>query len=1023
MSIATSWNQGKLACAFLSTIFLLCQSLSAQQGVGSIAGRVFDNETGNPLPYANLLVENTNIGVASDLEGKFVLRNIPAGKQTLRVSYVGYVSATLEVTVTENATVEQDFRLTPQPIRGETVVVTAQARAQQEAINQQLASTSIINVVSAEKMKELPDANIAESIGRLPGISLQRNAGEATAVVVRGLSPKYNEVTIEGVPMVSTYYGDRGIDLSLLSDDLVKAVEVSKTLRPDMDADALGGTVNLTLKTAQEGFHYDLRGNGGYTKLDDSYNNYKFAATVGDRFFDDKVGLLVQGSIEEKRAPSNQFNAAYAQPQGAVLANGDTVENMSTYSATVTETQTRRNRYGASLILDYTSDLLDARLYSVYDQKKDSSLTRSNQTTFLSGQFFSQIFASETKAEQWTHSAQLLFKLWGTELPISLAYTRGDVYSPNAQQIDIYGFEPTGFPVLKLAQTNFAQPSTLMNYNGVQQPANSLLQEPWMINTTLHDIEFDGKLDWKVPFKLSDDLSGTFSVGAKYHSVKRTNDRDQYGLYIQYGQGAGARGDLIAYLTATYPGFHTDPTLQTGIQAQNFVDPNYTGRDILGYAIGPQYNAGQLLDINKYFYSVHGPATKANEYLLQGINSYNQDYTDKEYYSAGYIMGEFKIGSSLTIIPGVRFEEENTDITSYHLLEDPLSPIGLVGKPTPSESKKNNPYWFPSVNLKYKASDKVQIYGAAYRSVSLPSFADINPVLVFYPSVQTSSNSSQYNIFGGNPLLKPSTATNFDLGASLSDNNIGLFTVNLFYKEITDLIYTMQNYQPFLTSPILGAPAGMMDRLPVAAYYDTSFAKQLTGTISTNIPMNDPEKAFLRGIELSWQTHLWYLPSVLSGIVLDLNVSFMSSNQLFPYFDAVRTGGSAIHPIYSLVYKTRGGQLQDQPKAIYNAILGWDYKGFSSRFSLRYQELTLTGLDTRYSLRDAYYDNVLLIDITLKQQLMDKLSIFANATNVNTHIDSYYLNYYNGNDGTTGQLPTSKQTYSWNAQFGLTFSY
>ncbi|HTR81438.1 MAG TPA: TonB-dependent receptor [Bacteroidota bacterium] len=1008
--------------ALVGALVMIGQVLLAQSS-GSLKGRVLDNENGGALIGANVVVANTSLGAATDIEGKFTIHGIPTGTQTIKISYIGYKPISVDVTITENGTVEQDFQLTAQAVTGQTVVVTAQARGQLSAINQELSSTSIINVVSAEKMKELPDANIAESIGRLPGISLQRDAGEADAVIVRGLSPKYNNVTIEGVPMVSTYFGDRGIDLSLLSDDLVQGVEVSKTLRPDMDADALGGTVNLTLKTAQQGLHYDLRGNGGYTKLDQSYKNYKVAGTVGDRFADDNIGLLIQGNIEEKQLPSNQFNAAYAQPQGAVLANGDTIENLSTQSATLTQTQTRRNRYGASAILDYTSDFFDVKLYSVYDQKKDSSLTRSNQTTFLSGQFFSQIFANETKTEQWTHSAQFLFKFGGTQLPVSLAYTRGDVSSPNGQQIDIYGFEPSGFPVLKLPATNFVQPASLMNYNGVQQPANSLLQEPWIINNSLHDKDFDAKVDWKVPFRLSDDFSGTLSTGGKYHSVDRTSDRDQWGLYIQYGQGAGARNDLISYLTATYPGFNTNATLQTGIEAKNFVDPNYTANNILGYAIGQQYNADQLIAINKYFYSVHGPSTKANEYLLNGINSYNQDYTDKENSAAGYFMGEFNVGSRLTVIPGARFQQENTDITSYHLIEDPLSPTGLDGKPVPSESKRNNPYWFPSVNIKYKATDKIQIFGAAYRSVSLPSFTDINPVLIFYPSVQSSSNGSQYNILGGNPLLKPSTATNFDLGATISDNNIGLFTVNLFYKQISDLIYSMQNYQPFLTSPIVGAPAGMLDRIPSAAYYDTTFAHQLTGAISTNIPLNDPEEAYLRGIELSWQTHMWYLPWVLSGIVLDLNASFMSSNQLFPYFDVVRTGGSAIKPINSLVYKTRSGELQNQPKAIYNAILGWDYKGFSSRFSLRYTEVTLSSLDTRYSLRDAYYDNVLLLDISLKQQLIDNLAIFADVTNVNNHIDTYYLSYYNGNNGTSGNLPTSEQTYGLDAQVGLSFSY
>ena len=245
---------------------------------------------------------------------------LPAGNVTLKVSYIGYRPTTVEVSIPDNGTVQQEIRLTAASVIGETVIVTAQAKGQLSSINQQLASTSIINVVSAEKMKELPDANIAESIGRLPGISLQRNAGEADAVVIRGLSPKYNEITIEGVPMSSTYFGDRGVDLSLLGDDLVKGVEVSKTLRPDMDADALGGTVNLTLKMAQPGLHFDAWQNGGYTKLNDSYNNYKFSGSVGDRFVDDKIGVLIQGTSNRKQLPSDQFNASYATPTYNVAA-------------------------------------------------------------------------------------------------------------------------------------------------------------------------------------------------------------------------------------------------------------------------------------------------------------------------------------------------------------------------------------------------------------------------------------------------------------------------------------------------------------------------------------------------------------------------------------------------------------------------------------------------------------------------------------------------------------------------------
>ena len=105
------------------------------------------------------------------------------------------------------------------------------------------------------------------------------------------------------------------------------------------------------------------------------------------------------------------------------------------------------------------------------------------------------------------------------------------------------------------------------------------------------------------------------------------------------------------------------------------------------------------------------------------------------------------------------------------------------------------------------------------------------------------------------------------------------------------------------------------------------------------------------------------------------------------------------------------------PDATYNAIIGWDYLGFSSRVSFRYQRTTLTGLDSKYSIADTYYDNVLLTDIMAKQKITDHLSIFANFTNIGKHIDSYY------NNTPVGALPTSLQTYGFSAQFGASYIF
>jgi outer membrane receptor protein involved in Fe transport len=202
MDIGNSSTRNKFVCGFVAIIIVMTESLFAA-GSGSIKGVVLDKVTGDPLIGANIVVLNTSLGASANIDGEFTIYAVPAGQQSLKVSYIGCQPITVEVTVPDKGVLEQEFRLSPQIIEGEEVVVTAQARGQNAAINQQLASNKIVNIVSAEKMRELPDANLAESIGRLPGVSLGRTAGEADKVVVRGLSAQFNKVTIEGVPMVS----------------------------------------------------------------------------------------------------------------------------------------------------------------------------------------------------------------------------------------------------------------------------------------------------------------------------------------------------------------------------------------------------------------------------------------------------------------------------------------------------------------------------------------------------------------------------------------------------------------------------------------------------------------------------------------------------------------------------------------------------------------------------------------------------------------------------------------------------
>ncbi|HEX9973550.1 MAG TPA: carboxypeptidase-like regulatory domain-containing protein, partial [bacterium] len=198
-----------LICLYL-TAMLLAGNLFAASGI--IKGRVVDSETGDALPGTNVSIKGTNMGAATDLKGYYTVTNVPPGQFTLKVTYIGYESQEMTIFVPSGETVVQDFKLKyGQVLQGETVVVTAQASGQLAAINQQLSSKTISNIVSAARIKELPDVNAAESIGRLPGVSIQRSGGEANKVEVRGLNPKYNLVTVNGVELPATGSEDRSV--------------------------------------------------------------------------------------------------------------------------------------------------------------------------------------------------------------------------------------------------------------------------------------------------------------------------------------------------------------------------------------------------------------------------------------------------------------------------------------------------------------------------------------------------------------------------------------------------------------------------------------------------------------------------------------------------------------------------------------------------------------------------------------------------------------------------------------------
>ncbi|NJL75571.1 MAG: TonB-dependent receptor plug domain-containing protein [Saprospiraceae bacterium] len=323
-----------------------CHSLLAQN---TITGVINDEANEAPMSFASVGIPILGIGTTSELDGTYQINNIPDGTYQLVVSYTGYVEQSVAFTVANNQTLEINVVLSSGVVL-ETVEVSAQAIGQRAAINQQINSNTIVNVISKEKLQELPDQNAAEAIGRLPGVAIQRDGGEGQKVVVRGLSPRFSSVTINGERMPSTDGEDRSVDLSMISPDMLAGVELFKALTPDMDADAIGGTVNFAIRKADDNWAGDARLLHGYNSHEDRFGLWRTSFSLSNRFGKaNKFGALVTGNFQRADRSSDLLNAEYAF--GGINAEGDFITQL--VDLNLGDRQEIRDRYGAGATLDY----------------------------------------------------------------------------------------------------------------------------------------------------------------------------------------------------------------------------------------------------------------------------------------------------------------------------------------------------------------------------------------------------------------------------------------------------------------------------------------------------------------------------------------------------------------------------------------------------------------------------------------------------------------------------------------------
>lgn len=988
---------------FLFIVFLSSTTLYAQ---GTIRGSIADSVSKKPLVGANVFLLGTAIGAATNIEGEYSITSIPEGSYTVKVSYLGYRTKQIEIIIQNNKTTQLDESLSMDVLEGEEVVVTGQLSGQMSAINQQRTSNTIINVVSEEKIKELPDANAAESIGRLPGVSILRSGGEANKVILRGLEDKFTNVTIDGIKVPPTDATGRGIDLSMISQSALSGIELYKALTSDKDGDALAGSINLVTKTAPEKREIRADLKGDYNSLMKSFKQYDFSFHYGERFLDNLLGVQLNGNIEDRIRSNERINVNYSFDQSF---GGDYFIN----NFLLEFTDENRKRGGLSLLLDFqTPDEGTIRFNNVYAKTKRNYFWSYREYTSNGGGDYDGPAYDYRDREQEINTFNSSIRgdnyLLGFKLNWGLSFAQSKAFYPydyEAIFVEDNGMNPS--PKFK------SNPEQLISY-AVNNYLNASLDWAYLRTQDNFDKERTAFLDISRPYVIGDLFAGEVKAGGKYKIKDRSNSRSED--FTPYYLGRWMEYERLPDGTFRKKDFTGTPfeewwKLGGGAIGLNQFFTNLDMRDVYGkYPLNPLIIRDRLRlwqSLNKYGVNSSGSyQPNAQEVWDNPLIKYD-DYDITEKVSAGYVMNTLNLGQFLTLITGLRIENEDNDYISKYMLGSvggfPVDP----GRIRDTTSSSNQSILLPNINLSFRPFEFMNLRLAVYKALARPDF---NMRLDRYIAGRPAEATSQPQVYVGNIGLKTAQAWNFEINTSFFGNEIGLISVSAYYKEIKDMFHMLNNFN---TAAI--RVDGVLQDTLIQRFGIKWPSNMATTPYNLTLPYNSPKPTKVWGFEFEHQLNFHFLPGLLKNIILSYNASIVRSetiiygSQTISYIDS--SGSIPLRKSRNILIE-RKQKLEGMPEFFGNISLGYDIEGFSARFSLFHKGQHNVSFSASGS-SDQVTKPFTRLDIALKQKVTDYLNVFVNINNA--------TNVEDGSDLTRRQYDYT--LFDQSEKYGLTLDF
>jgi TonB-dependent receptor len=806
----------KFNCLFF--LFILCCFNSYAQDYVTIRGVVRDKTRQEILPGAEVTLTGPSIyRVVTDANGQFLFVNIPKANYKLKVNYIGYELYATDLSVSEKMEFRKNIELTSINKELREVVVRGNRFGQAKALNAQKEAVNIKNVVSEEQIERFPDMNTAEVLQRVPGVTIQRSAGEGRFAGLRGTNPAMTNITVNGGMLATSNGTDRVVELDVINAGQLGGLEVSKVITPDMDANAIGGTINLKTRSA---FEYNTRVLDALVGLGknslSSNNGFRGAFNYLDR-------------LGKKKNFGVSFNASFTRTSRESTSNEQTWGDRTSTSGKalplalrriiLRQSINQRDRLGLSGQLEYKfNDKNRIFLSSMFNKRWDDQVRNDLTARIDQGKYldYTQVTGArfvkgiqDRVERQQANSYEFggINQVGKLKIDYRLTYSNAYTKKSDGQLAPEFLFNGVNLTLSEL-ESRFPL-FAVTNEKDVYGGGNYNFDVTDLRFENTNNSIYGGALNFTLPLQLTKKSTGALQFGGKF----RSTDKDRQDVREQW-KWKGVTPLQVAQ-------FEDAKTVD------GFQDGHYT----MGHAI----NGSRFRE----FFLANQTPTGFTKTDRPDVN-FGEPYNADEDVTGVYLMGTQSF-NKLLVLAGVRAEFTQTAYTGNTLVVNNNTYVSAA----PNTVKRSYNNFFPNLQFRYRLTQNSNLRLAYSQGLAYPNFFDQVPYSIINVDPSTKS------ILRGNGYLDPTTSKNYDLLAEHFFKGIGILSGGVFYKDLDRF-----NFRS------IGVVSG-------GTYDGYRYDEPVNG-----------KGAKLYGAEVSWQQQFTFLPGFLSGFGIFGNYTYTQSKDI-----------------------------------------------------------------------------------------------------------------------------------------------